>query len=274
MLKTTIFHSILSRDMTTADTVNLLQELRDVLEKAENLETQLEVHRLHDVVDRAQYAGLPQDFAHAVRAALAVAKSKSPNLNIVREIRNRLDLDILNQRSGLVPRIRRQIGASPVYAMLVGTLFAFIAGIAILSLAIISWNALKPYGVVGDLRVKEIVLVVFAAIVGACVSILSRSDTFASLFVYDPFLIFVNCLVKPIVACGLAVTVYCIFGSGIMQVAGLTDAIAGKPDEAGPDLKLAAILWVVGFVVGFSERLAADLISRTESVFGTSQQVR
>jgi hypothetical protein len=260
--------------MTTADTAKLLQELRDVLEKAENLETQLEVHRLHDVVDRARYAGLPQDFAPAVSSALAVAKSKSPNLNIVREIRNRLDLDILNQRSGLVPLIRKQIGISPVYAMLVGTLCAFFAGIAVLSLAIISWNALIPYGVVGDLRVKEIVLVVFAAIVGACVSILSRSDTFASLFVYDPFLIFVNCLVKPIVACGLAVTVYCIFGSGIIQVTGLTDAIAGKPNPEGPDLKLAAVLWVVGFVVGFSERLAADLISRTESVFGTSQQGR
>lgn len=161
--------------MDTTNCLKLLLELRNAIATTESVETQLELHRLHDILDRARSAGVVQDFAPAVEAALAVAGSKNPNLNIIREIRNRLDLDVLNKRPGLVSWIRQRIGDSPVYAMLVGTTFAFIVGISILMIAVVTWRLLEPYKVVGQLRVKEVVLVVFASVAGACISILSRS---------------------------------------------------------------------------------------------------
>jgi hypothetical protein len=95
--------------------------------------------------------------------------------------------------------------------------------------------------------------------------LITRIDFFARLYVYDPFLLFLNGLLKPIATSGLAITVYCILLSGIVTVTGI-DVAATWSDSAYLPSKVAASLWIVGFIVGFSERLAQDLISRTEAL--------
>jgi hypothetical protein len=80
----------------------------------------------------------------------------------------------------------------------------------------------------------------------------------------------------PIIACGLSITVYCIFVSQIVQIAGVTDVftqvISGTDAASHGNIKYSSLLWTIGFVIGFSERLANDLIARTEAALGAGEQ--
>jgi hypothetical protein len=101
---------------------------------------------------------------------------------------------------------------------------------------------------------------VFAAFVGSLVSLLSRVDEFANLYIFDPFLVFLNSLLKPLIGTVLALTIYAIMKSHIVEVIGITFVV-------GPD-HYRYIFWAFGFVAGFSERLAGDFIARAETVVG------
>jgi hypothetical protein len=98
------------------------------------------------------------------------------------------------------------------------------------------------------------------------VSLITRIDFFGRLYVYDPFLLFLNGLLKPIATSGFALTIYCILLTQIISVTKINVGPLTGPTDANTTLptEVAASLWIVGFLVGFSERLAQDLISRTE----------
>jgi hypothetical protein len=236
----------------------VLSELRAAIAAEKNAELQIELFRLHDVLLRADPADpwvLP-----TAQAAMAGAKTDPPAVAAVTEARNRIDLHTLNRQGGLVAAIRTRLGHSPVYAIFVGVLLSLPLAAAIFySAYLFDEDKTGRWSAIG--------LICLSATFGACVSLITRIDFFARLYVYDPFLLFLNGLLKPIATGGLALTVYCILVIKIVSVTQLnvvppasTAASAALP----PDV--AASLWIVGFIVGFSERLAQDLISRTEAL--------
>jgi hypothetical protein len=239
----------------------MLSELRNAIASEKNGDLQVELFRLHDVLLRADAADpwvLP-----TAQAALAASKANPPAMAAVLEARNRIDLHTLNRQGGVVALIRTSLGHSPVFAIFIGTLLSLPLAATIFFTAILVDKTLGP----GSVHWLTIGLICLSATFGACVSLITRIDFFARLFVYDPFLLFLNGLLKPIATSGLALAVYCILLTQIVSVTKISVAPPpGASSSAALPPEVAASLWIVGFIVGFSERLGQDLISRTEAL--------
>jgi hypothetical protein len=206
------------------------------------------------------------DFALA-RSALSALQGKSCNTRVAKYARNRLELDHRNQRRGFVPWLSRRLGDSAVYAMLIGVVFSAalwtVAFVLILTVGA-WWN--EAAGTAFILPPEKAKPLAFAAFVGGLVSLLSRVNQFANLYIFDPFLIFVNSLLKPLIGAVLALTMFAILESGIVEIKFINFEIEGS--------KPRFIFWAFGFIAGFSERLAGDFIARAESVVGATTEKR
>jgi hypothetical protein len=250
----------------TPEHAKILTELPEAIGAAKDANLQIELFRLHDVLLRAD-AGDPWVFPTA-QAALAASKSDPPAVAALMEARNRIDLHTINRQGGIVAFIRTRLGHSPVFAIFVGTLLSLPLAAAIY----VAGFYADSFFAHGSGRWPAIGLICLSAVFGACVSLITRIDFFARLYAYDPFLLFLNGLLKPIATSGLALTVYCIL---LSQIIAVTKIDVGPLDKAPEALtaSVGASLWIVGFLVGFSERLAQDLISRTEALLtGTSAE--
>ena len=196
-----------------------------------------------------------------MKTGISALKAKHANIGIAKFVRNRLEINHRNARRGFIPWLSRRLGDSAVYAMLVGVIFsALLWGLAYAFIVGIGYWLTKEFGFQFVLPVHQASPLAFAAFVGGLVSLLSRVDQFANLYIFDPILIFVNCLLKPLIGTALALTVYTIIASGLIQVKGLSFDVS--PDG------YRFIHWAFGFIAGFSERLAGDFIARAEGVVG------
>ena len=227
---------------------------------ATNPEIQVEASRLMTcIVDLGAEADA-RDLALA-QSGVAALNAKSGNVRVTKFVRNRIEIEHRNRKSGFVPWISRKLGDSPVYAMLIGALSsAFIWAIlfgAVLGIGTL-WNELAGTNFI--LPPDEAKPLAFAAFVGGLVSLLSRVDDFANLYIFDPFLVFLNSFLKPLIATVLALTIYAILKSEIVQIS----SIPLKTSDDG----YRYIFWAFGFIAGFSERLAGDFIARAETVVG------
>src|SRR5262249_21172930 len=148
-----------------------------------------------------------------------------------------------------VARLRYLIGEQPINAMLCGLLCSIVPW-AVIFLPI--W-AVCYYSLELD-QAPAIGLVVLAAMGGASVSIISRLGDVAELVVFDPLHLFVSATLKPIAASLFAISIYAVLASKFVTVSGLE--IIGGPQY---------IVWVIGFLAGFSERFAPDFVNRIEN---------
>jgi hypothetical protein len=236
-------------------------ELKSVILKlineATDVNVQVEASRLMNSIAELEPAG-PSDLM-LVESAVAALKAKTPNVEIAKFARNRIEIVHRNQRRGLVPWISRRLSDSPVYAMLVGVVFsALVWAIAFGTVHAASavWRELGGSNFI--MPPAEANPLAFAALVGSLVSLLSRVDTFANLYIFDPFLVFLNSFLKPLIGTALALTIYAVLKSGIIQISGLSFAVS--------DDGYRYIFWAFGFLAGFSERLTSDFIARAETV--------
>jgi hypothetical protein len=197
-----------------------------------------------------------------VQSAVAALSAKSGNINVSKFVRNRLEIANRNRKPGFVPWISRKLSDSPVYAMLIGALTSgLIWAVGFAAIVSIGGFYNKVAGTDFILPIHEASPLAFAAFVGGLVSLLSRVDEFANLYIFDPFLVFLNSFLKPLIGTVLALTAYAIIKSKLVQVSGLVLEADGE---------YRFIFWAFGFVAGFSERLTGDFIARAETVVGRS----
>jgi|SRR5262245_22963718 len=210
-----------------------------------------------------QRRGLDKVDAALIETGIAALAAKSPNVPVAKYVRNKLEIKRRNQNHGLVPLLSRKLSDSAVYAMLVGVIVsALLWAIGFAVLMTVSTILKEQTGADFILPPVEAKPLAFAALVGGSVSVLTRVNDFADLYIFDPFLVFVNSLLKPLIGTVLALTAYAILETKIVTVEGLS--FDYEASASGPRF----IYWVFGFVAGFSERLAGDFIARAESVVG------
>jgi len=238
----------------------LREAVLSLISEATDPEVQVEASRLMTtIVD----LGLTADAGDLMlmRSAIAALKAKSGNIRVSKFVRNRIELEHRNRKSGFVPWISRKLGDSPVYAMLIGVIcsavtwgvgFAIVVGVGGFVHDFTGTKFIMPADLASPLA--------FAAFVGGLVSLLSRIEEFASLYIFDPFLVFLNSFLKPLIGTVLALTIFAILKSNVVQVSGLTLELAQDGYRY--------VFWAFGFVAGFSERLAGDFIARAETVVG------
>ncbi len=103
------------------------------------------------------------------------------------------------------------------------------------------------------LPTEQVLLVGLAGALGSIVSIMTRIEQFAKTANVDRTVLLLTGLFKPIVGTSFALFVYSTIQGGIIPV---------TIDSDKTEFFLAAM----GFVAGFSERLAADVVTKAEKV--------
>jgi hypothetical protein len=108
-----------------------------------------------------------------------------------------------------------------------------------------------------------------AAVIGGIISIATRINEFSRVRDLDPFAMFWTALFKPLIGVVLAVFILAtlegnILSFGFLDPKWLT-AMSSDP-KSDDALRALYILWVFGFLAGFSERFAWDFVDRTQSV--------
>ena len=248
----------------TPDQVEALKaSLLQLIEQAPSPDIQVEASRFMTCIAEPR-RGLDKVDAALIETGIAALAAKSGNVPVAKFVRNRLEIKQRNQKSGVVPWLSRKLGDSAVYAMLVGVVFSAL-------LWAVAFGVLLTAGTVWNMQMgtdfifppAEAKPLAFAALVGGLVSVLTRVNHFADLYIFDPLLVFVNSLLKPLIGTVLALTAYAILRAGIIEVKSISFDYASGP---------RFVFWAFGFIAGFSERLAGDFIARAEGVIGGASE--
>jgi hypothetical protein len=119
---------------------------------------------------------------------------------------------------------------------------------------------------------KPLLVIVTAAFIGGVVSIATRLHEFTRIRDLDPFSMFWTATLKPLIGVILSVFLFATLAGGVISF-GFLDPNPfglGQPDVPNARHVIADktlyVLWVLGFLAGFSERFAWDFVDRTQGV--------
>lgn len=159
------------------------------------------------------------------------------------------------------------VGRTPIQTVILGVfstfLLLFIAIVLLDQLHSIlqqlgsSLEQLHPIAqLIQRMPIAQVIVLVIAAFTGAVVSVLARLRYFLDAARDGPLLVYVTVTTKPLVAIAFATFIYAIMGSGLVTVPGLT--------LQGPNGDY--IVWVIGFLSGFSERFVQDFVAQANRI--------
>lgn len=104
----------------------------------------------------------------------------------------------------------------------------------------------------------QIMVLVVAAFTGAIVSVLARFRIFLDAARTAPLQVYVTVATKPFVAIAFATFIYALIGSGLVTLPGIS--LDGPNGDS--------IVWVIGFLSGFSERFVQDFVAQADRIAG------
>lgn len=197
--------------------------------------------------------------------------AQQPNMILVRSIR--FDLaEIKERNSGWISRALSYFcGDTPLHAVLSGLLmvvvFSFFVALILAEghrLASVAANELSYefplFVAVRDIPIIQLILLVHAAFIGSVVSIAVRIRDFLSIAAFSSLLVFVSVVTRPFISIMFAILAFVMIKAGVISFLGVDlDSPSGS-----------YLSWALGFLCGFSERLAQDFVGRAGGVFGDS----
>lgn len=234
-----------------------------------------------------------EDALKRLQFVISCALQEKPQLILARDELLRVQLEI-SQNSGYIGgRIARLSGGSStvmVLAALLASLFLWgtiVVGVRLL----LDGLVLKFFGIhiefpdrvsglfqsVFFMDQRALLIIVSAAFLGGVVSIATRLSEFAQVRGLDPFAMFWTALLKPLIGVTLSVFILAALSGEIVGLGFLgkdplglvqNDRAIAIGDAGTVTAKTAYILWVIGFLAGFSERFASDFVQRTEGIAG------
>jgi hypothetical protein len=194
-----------------------------------------------------------------------------PNLIIVRSLRFSLG-QIKDRSSGGITRMLSYLsGNSPTHAVLSG-LFVVLVLALLISLIIAEGHRLASiasremeyelplFEAIRNFPIAQFMLLTHAAFIGSVVSIVVRLRDFLSVGAFSTLLIFVSVVTRPFISATFAIFAFAMMKAGVVSFLGIN---LDSPE--GPYLA-----WGIGFLCGFSERLAQDIVVRAGGAFGES----
>jgi hypothetical protein len=223
-------------------------------------EVQYELARWLTVAATAKEQLLPKLLPEA-RVAVAALLQKKPKLQLARTIRYRMEKELLLNNGWLTRHLVRFTDGNSVVLVGLGVLLTSLLGFIVYLL--MPWLMAQPYfrslTLLGD---KNTLLIAEAAFLGGVVSIISRLREFSKLRDFDPVFLFLNALLKPALGIILGMFAYTSLKAGAVPLD--PELLSGE--------RSVYLLWMVGFLSGFSERFTSDIISRGEGVLGAKKK--
>lgn len=184
-------------------------------------------------------------------AAIPALLSSKPDLVFARTLRVQTEIDLLRHDGPMTRTLLWLTGGSPVLTICLGSLAALLVGIASAVLWLQDFPGLKAL-VPLDAHVPTAMA---AAFLGGLVSVFARMQGFARLGDFEHLFLLINALVRPFMGAVFGVFAYAALKSGFVPL-----------DKALLLHITSYQVWALGFVAGFSERFAKDLISRGEGM--------
>lgn len=233
-----------------------------------------------------------EDALERLQFVVACAFHEKPQLVLARDELLRMQLEISQNSGHIGGWIARLSGGSStgmVLAALLASLFLWGAMVVGVRLLLDNRVLLDFFGL--HIRVPDrlsrlfehvffmdqraLLVIVSAAFLGGVVSIATRLSEFAQVRGLDPFAMFWTAFLKPLIGVTLSLFILAalsgeIVGLGFLGKDPLGLAENNQAIAIGGTGKLTAktayILWVIGFLAGFSERFAGDFVQRTEGL--------
>jgi hypothetical protein len=278
----------LARSPLTTDNCPRLKELEARFQEAArsglDYGCQIELANLMVCLTNIQSEGRT-DLLPQVELALAALSNSSRNIIVAQRV-----IWHLESSRGTAPRIRAvrwlRTNSPPANVMLgllchflLGALFVLITLSLVtvylgLSSAYLEWSgaamlpadasqlASRPSASSGELMspvVSTLLVVVLSAMSGSIVSVMARINAFTTAVTVSPFVLFLTGLLKPGIGIASAIFMYAVLNTGFI------------PLQIPPDKTIAA--WAaIAFVVGFSERLAPDVVGKSAATRGAAEE--
>jgi hypothetical protein len=245
-----------------------------------------------------------EDAQKRLEFVISTATQAKPQLILTRDELLRVQLDVF-KKSGIITSWLATISSGSTTLMtvsaLIGSLLVWVfIAFTIRILITLNVTTLTFFGFTVGAQgsfVRDISSMIFfmngealavitsAAIIGGVVSILSRLGQFSQMRGLDPIAVFLTVLLKPLIGVTLSIFILAalagqVVGFGFLPQdplgLGTTAAPSAAPGAATATTTVAVattlavktkyILWVIGFLSGFSERFAWDFVQRTEGI--------
>lgn len=200
--------------------------------------------------------------------AFEILCSESPNLQVAKDIRQELTISLTRKRGGFAARVIRFCGPTPTTAILSSLFSIFLLLVFVLLFFALGYPHLVELeasipelhlliGIIDSLPKGDIAMLVTSAFLGSIVSIVTRMDSLTTSDVYQPAVLYLTTLARPFVAMAFALFIYAALKSGLVSFFGVD--LDGQQG--------AYLLWVIGFLSGFSERFALGFVTDAQAPF-------
>lgn len=234
-------------------------------------ETQIEIAALARLLSTLPRSAVAENRAY-FETAFDLLAAEDPNLLIVRSLRFNLGTIEDNSAGGLAKIILKICGNTPLTSVIAALCTIFVlsfvvvialsAGHSLINTHSANLKAEFPlFFAIKDVPIGDYLLAIHAAFLGSIVSIIVRVRTFLNTTAFNPLLIYFSVLTKPVIAVTVAILAFSVMKAGLVSFLGV--------DLSGPSTPYVA--WAVGFLCGFSERVAQDFLTRTGGALGESQ---
>ncbi len=208
--------------------------------------------RISDVRDGAAKTSLAEQFDRAA----SLVSEKEPNMLVVQELFEELQVRYNWQRS-LAMRLMWDLGqGKPIVPAIVGTLVAALIVLGVATTIFICWDYLQLEETV---QRRDLGILLFAAVTGSIVSQYQALFSPPASF-YDPGTIYTRSILKVVIAVVFALAVLAVLMTGVVDVAGLSLSNTGETGQRGP-----AVMFLIGFLSGFSEKFAPGIFEKLPS---------
>ena len=198
--------------------------------------------------------------------------SEKPKLILAQHERVRLQVEVY-RLSGTFGSLMARIagGSSPATVIL-----ALVCSLAIWTTLVLTIHLLTQRAV-SDLAEQAffmngrvLLVVTSAAFIGGILGIATRLQKFADVHDLDPFAMFWTAMLKPLIGVAVSMFLLATLAGGVVSF-GFLGADPLQLSNSSGSLhqvknQTLYVLWMLGFLCGFSERFAWDFVSRTEGV--------
>jgi hypothetical protein len=198
--------------------------------------------------------------------------AEKPRLILAQHERVRLQVEVY-RLSGTFGSLMARIagGSSPATVIVALVCSLVIWTILVLTIHLLTQRAVSDLAEQAFFMNGRVLLVVTsAAFIGGILSIATRLQQFADVHDLDPFSMFWTAMLKPLIGVAVSLFMLATLAGGVVSFGFLGADPLQLSDSAGSlhEVKNQTlyVLWMLGFLCGFSERFAWDFVSRAEGV--------